>query len=94
MLFFIEQRSKLVCCTYMHHQFENTKSLTGKQKTLNLVFTLVFRYFCYTWRSKKSLDAFILKEKSAVGRLMRMCLAQPGYGSDMLRPVSNYYSGK
>ena len=31
----------------------------------------------------------ILKAKSAVSRLVRMCLAQPGYGSGMLSPI--YY---
>ena len=31
----------------------------------------------------------ILKAKSAASRLERMCLAQPGYGSELLPPVYN-----
>ena len=29
----------------------------------------------------------VLKAKSAVSRLVRICLAQPGYGSGLLPPV-------
>ena len=53
-----------------------------------LIFTLLLRYFCCTFGEVKKFGV-ILKGKSAMSRLLRMCLAQPGFGSVLLPPV--YY---
>ena len=49
----------------------------------------LFGYFCHTL-AKENKFKVILKAKSAVSRLVRMCLTQPGSG--LLLPV--YYRPK
>ena len=55
-------------------------------ETINIFsfFLLLLLYFSGVKKFK-----VILKGKSAVSRLVRMCLAQPGYGSKLLPPVYN-----
>ena len=61
----------------------NYFSLVAKYDFYNIYFftSLLLSYFGEVKKFK-----VILKAKSAVSRLVRMCLAQPGYGSGLLPP--------